>query len=333
MTRDQLVTELCEKAEQLVIDHGMLHEDVAKAIRNHLLTHADALPKIPILYNDCYGGFGYSKEYKSFKKGKSLSGYDGVMAFGKQLQQQFPVIYKVLYLIKYLELEGTVYKTCNLVDAKSERQWIGSEQERLEELTGTGTIDTPDFQQYFNAKDQQTAVHCENLSDRGLQVIKKDLSEDMSRVSKKILHLEDCLSEVPKILEEDILQWAESSTEERKDQNRKKFRSMLRWTGEVSEDPSFMEILHTSESWADHRLCREPKLKFAIAYAKVLAQTVDSKVHSIVDLNDKSVQDQALWALGSKAASGQHADIQVKWVPQLVTYNISDYDGKQSVHW
>lgn len=76
MTCDQLVTELCKKAEQLVIDHGMLHEDVAKANRNHLLTKAEALPKIPVLYNDCYGGFGLSEEFETFEKGKALSGYE-----------------------------------------------------------------------------------------------------------------------------------------------------------------------------------------------------------------------------------------------------------------
>ncbi len=334
MTCDQLITKLCKKAEQIVIDHGMLHKDVEKAIRNHLLKKAEALPKIPVLYNDCYGGFGFSEEYELFEREKALCGYEGVMAFGKQLQQQFPTIYKVLYLVEYLELDRRVSDICSLVDDKSEMQWIRAEQQRLEALTGLGTIDTPDWQQYYRAKAQQTSVPCGDLSDRGLTVFKTDLSEDLSIVCKQILHQEGSLSEVPKILQEDILRWAETTMQERKDQNSRKLQSIMRFTN-VSAEPSFMKIIcsSTPEAWANHRLCRKPKLQLAIAYAKVLAQQVDSKIHDLVDVNDKSVQNRAVWALGSKAASGQYADIQVEWVPQLVTYDISDYDGKQSIHW
>ena len=58
MQRDKILQELCGKAVDLVLNHGIRHKDITKAVRDESLTEAEELPKVPVIYNGCYGGFG-----------------------------------------------------------------------------------------------------------------------------------------------------------------------------------------------------------------------------------------------------------------------------------
>lgn len=52
--------------KDLVKEQGVKHRDLIKVIRETLLEESKNLPKIPVLYCSSYGGFGYSLQFKAF---------------------------------------------------------------------------------------------------------------------------------------------------------------------------------------------------------------------------------------------------------------------------
>ena len=62
----EAVVQLVEAAVELVLHHNILPAEITGAISKRLREEAEHLPKLEVLYNDTYGGFGYSQGFKEY---------------------------------------------------------------------------------------------------------------------------------------------------------------------------------------------------------------------------------------------------------------------------
>lgn len=327
MERERLLEELCGKAAELVLEHNMRHEEVAKAIRDHLLHRAEALPKLPVLYNGCYGGFGLSKEFKAFRAGKEVQGYDAILEFGRHLQERHPEVYRVLYLVEVLGLKRLVSDLCHLYDTERDLEWTQQQLEGLTLSAGNGKMDEMSNQQFYRSKSKLSSLDCSVLSTTGKSSLKERLDESVGFLSQQLDWQKQKQLDGSEVLRSDVAHWAETTFHERRGSGRAAL-------GSTEETNTLMQILNdTPEHWPACEIFQKENWKLAIKYAKSLVDFPENKVHSIVNLEDESAHDKTVWVLGSRGASGEYADLKVTWVPQLVKYTIYDYDGLQSVRW
>ena len=329
MERERLVEELCSSAEKLVVEHGMRHEEVAKAIRDYLLTKAEDLPKIPVLYNDCYGGFGLSQHFKQFRKGKGLEAYEAVLEYGRHLQKRFPEVYRILYLVEHLHLaDGVVSSICTRVNTKNDLVWAQRQLQLLEGTKGSGSIDEMSAKQYYQSKAKHSNFNLAALSSTGLSCLEESLNKSMGHWPEQLTWLnKQQFANIPEVLRRDIASWADSNPQEQTGRQRSSEDAL---TGRQS----LVQCLETTpHAWPKHRLFQDNDWALSISYARFLSASSDNDVHSIIDLKCKSAHEKTSWALGRRAASGEFAELNVKWVPQLVSYKVQDYDGLQEVSW
>lgn len=61
-----LKSQLADIAANLCLDYNVKQSEIYELIRATLLNKVNELPKQRVLYNACYGGFGFSKEFNSF---------------------------------------------------------------------------------------------------------------------------------------------------------------------------------------------------------------------------------------------------------------------------
>ena len=165
MQRDKILKELCGNAADLVLNHGMRHEEILEAVRDELLTKAEELPKVPVIYNGCYGGFGYSTEVKQFRKGRHMTAYQSIVNFGQSLRELFPCIYSVLYLVSHLELKKRIeHLLCELIDTKRDLAWLQLQLHHLDSAEGFGYVDTVPAKQFHQSKAKQSSFDIDALS-------------------------------------------------------------------------------------------------------------------------------------------------------------------------
>lgn len=66
---------------------GVSHSALKQMIRASFLERSQGLPREPVVYNNCYGGFDFSPGFDRFCRmyGDAFSEYDCVVAFGRFL--------------------------------------------------------------------------------------------------------------------------------------------------------------------------------------------------------------------------------------------------------
>lgn len=62
----EAIAQLSEVAVDLGLHHNTHPSEITQAISKRLLEEAEDLPKLEVLYNKTYGGFGYSEEFEAY---------------------------------------------------------------------------------------------------------------------------------------------------------------------------------------------------------------------------------------------------------------------------
>lgn len=82
-----------QQTVDIALQNDVSHRALTDHLRNLLFEKSNNLPRIPILYSDTYGGYGYSKAFTAFCQDQPRNrykAYTAVVGFGKFICQELP---------------------------------------------------------------------------------------------------------------------------------------------------------------------------------------------------------------------------------------------------
>lgn len=81
----------------VAVECNVPHEKVQSCLRRAFLERSRDLPRFPVIYSVAFGGFGYSKSFKSLMSGDDdrRDAYDEIVAYGKLLCEEMPALQNI----------------------------------------------------------------------------------------------------------------------------------------------------------------------------------------------------------------------------------------------
>lgn len=126
-SKESLIRDLNNIVTKLMCNHGVKHKSIKDEIFKTIKDKSSELPKLQVLYNNTYGGYGYSKDFEDFKANNlddtELEEYDVceyrvavvklVERYGAYCKERYPLIVKKINIYNQYCL-GDVFKNAEL---------------------------------------------------------------------------------------------------------------------------------------------------------------------------------------------------------------------------
>lgn len=132
--KNQLRKSLLSIVERLVVTHDVAQDDIGFAIKRRLLKLSRKLPKVKVLYSDCYGEFELSDQFLNFRKehappvagGKKNAQRRTALVplmplFGQQMANEHPKMMAAITHYHRYHLNDDVVNSCWSVEHSQER--------------------------------------------------------------------------------------------------------------------------------------------------------------------------------------------------------------------
>lgn len=357
---------LTDIAIDLFTKYGMKQKAMYDLIKNSILEHVNHLPLRRVLYNDCYGGFGYSKEFKDFVNDVtgacettkepnflSHSSREAYVAhigpFGKssitKVSESFECFKDAIYIFHKYNF-NKIAKLINVIH--------GREYE-LKNLTRNGEflqrfLESSPFEPTINSEMYlQPTEWClmfskcnfERYKPSDLKVLlEKHMNGDfVNKLTQHIDHarLEICQT-IPDVMLTEISNFVIAQKKERKENyakdplfymSNKDRKSFLR----SIEKYGFESSLH----WCQQTYYDQDVIQYLLNKYKYIKKNEDSQVvYDCVTetyiLTDNALIAQMEETFGLLCASGPYAKLCIAEIPDLVDYKIGEYDGTENVY-
>jgi hypothetical protein len=363
----------------LLRDHGIRQSNIYEWVLNAMKAHVAQMPMVRVLYNNCHGGYGFSKEFmmflneknnclkekldeSAFGNGSESSGADDtvssnetssececdceacceeyyehhrikavkdIVPFAKYIleKEEFKGLKDVLYMYHKYQFE-TVLKCATQIEQNEER--IKNVTKHLQKLRDY--LANPDSKFKASPHSDQLRnlypymltfmeVDCEHYSRRELEDFleevrnKNPTTECKDTISVAKIQVSALVGET---IMKEVLQYVKQETKkERKRVNndsRKSFISQLTKHGWKS-----------TEAWSTfYRSYNMSAMRFIIAKWKPGHDFVSGG-------STQELEDEYYEKFGLLCASDTYACLDIKDVPALVEWKVTDYDGLEKV--
>jgi len=335
---DNLVEKLENITLELVTDHGMDHADIKRIVFKVCSNVSEALPKLRVLYNDTYGGYGYSKDYKEFRAkhleavGKNESTYRGlyeerikdvdcVEAFGKHCKDKYPLIAQMIATYKHHDMATLDFRIKDIVYRRKCMDTIhnalqtttATPEDQFGDETNVGYVfyGTFDFEKAHKYSKESLILWLVEEKNK----ITKSLEESTSYVFNKVGDKTEWLIENYTVVfdeedTDDVLWYKKKKWDEKMTPNNGMVK--LSFVDAIKEyGESHFAI------WKCQGHFRQDVMRFLLKHPDVIP-LVDSELCKDIDI-------------GLVFASGEYCKLQVGEAPQLLDWWIGEYDGKEGI--
>jgi hypothetical protein len=126
-SKDVIKRQLLDNMKNLLVNHGVSHKEIIDDIHDEIIELSKTLPKFEVLYNNAYGGYGFSKEFILFVKQNQQEStesinpyeyrYDNVfrrqavqyiLPFGQYILDKYPILKAILVIYHHSNLNDIV---------------------------------------------------------------------------------------------------------------------------------------------------------------------------------------------------------------------------------
>ncbi len=332
-----LIEQFRSIAKTLVKYHALKHSQLKQELFDTIKQLSNELPTIQILYNDTYGGYGYSKDYERFKKNVKLPpsniNYNGIFAsrvqevkyikeYGKYCKGKYPLVAQMIATYKSRDLGNIFWQ---VISVKNHETDLNNLQATLKTI-----IDTPDTS--FGSESDVHYVYFHNFE---IQKVEKYNKESLvlwclQKKTEIAKELEDKICNIHTLLgkcADFIIKNYEVMFEEEKSQEEIPWYDKKKWHEKLSPKnglrrKSFTEAIEDyGEShfaiWKCQLHYKEVVMRFLLKHPDVIP------LESSNDCDDLDV--------GLLCASSAYCKLKIDDVPQLLDWSIGEYDGLEQV--
>lgn len=346
--------DLTQVVKKLIVQDGVKHNQILTHIRSVLVDLGKQLPKVQVLYNCCYGGFGFSDEFVEFVKQHNAQAdeYDFdarteyvqfIRPFGEFILSKYPMFRRMVMLSRYHGIDDMV--SCarkvfihkNIVDNYEKRRallqsylnnpYLHGNKNRVNDqsLFDVLVCDYPDLSDYTRETYEYFIAKVNERIENS--------QADLKCVKDKYVSL-NC-DKLYEQLEPIVYQMSMEKDDvgNREQKNSKGIADLLKAHGEQDAGiwynfrddrlneytMRFMRIMHQDYE--------EPMLKEdgdRDVYDFLVSQ-------SIIQVPD-DMYDKIVLNVGLVCASDRYCSLDIHEIPPYVEWDVSEYDGRERIH-
>ena len=352
--------ELTRVVRDLVLHHGARHEDINKCVRDVIVELSREFPKVRVLYNAAYGGYGLSDAFLNFLADRGLENVTGygsneerVMAvnhiadFGKAMLSRHRIVRRMLMAAVYYGIETMARCAIASQVWQSEGRTLENSKARLEEhmrspwMHGSKTLDGDDGMGLYTMMSCMTSCITGYTQDTYASVLAKVVAS-IDQTAERL----KCTNETYRNDHPDLL-WDELYGD---------LEAIAHTIKKDSESASPICFLKAIEKYGerDHHIwCSNTQTYFdevAMRYVRIkhndheydeqrAAAAEDEHPHAFYDfLVTKTaidlpadVYDKLVEIVGLMCASDQYCCLKIALVPYYANWYIHEYDGRENV--
>lgn len=303
--KDKL-NKVCELVHDLVMNRGMKQNVIYKMVTKYLTQQAGD-NKQYVLFNDCYGGFSFSKQFQTFTNvyEERENMRDHVISFGKHLFDKYPTIARMVAFYLSDDMNAKINEAYSFHHFTKKRHYLTTNISTLEAMAPTLPPFVKNNRSYTYLYDSCYIGDIDKIfTDTGdvtvAELISK-LRNDLSRAEKEIDRRKDAVDH--KL----VAFWNIQSQQQSSNTNKEgiSFLDAVEKYGDNNED-----------IWANQSMLN----KTAMRYLTLNPPPADIVLH-----------EDTFETLGLLGASDKYASLKFAEVPAGLSWYIHEYDGQERV--
>jgi len=332
---------LCNSAWSLIKDYGYSMKKVFETIKKKIEEKSKDLPPIPVLYNGCYGGYALSEAFLSFVNEKSPQVFhnmcrmsdnecrilygEHIIPYGKYIENKYPIVYDMIRILHTSNISNIITHMEMLVHKMKSYDTIDFNMKRLNDY-----LENPLPIKPIDTSSKPGKYILLTLIDP--QLYRYDL--EALRTFKESIDLDniksECLLAIDTLRSSDILTYVPDSIQTFIENFLKALRPSDISIGSKMEFMKAVDLYGEIDPaiW-DHQNYGESKTFKFLTHAINHAPDVYNFFSSVHTESDK--EEDIYQKVGLLCASGPYASLEIAYIPPYMPWNISEYDGIESI--
>jgi hypothetical protein len=331
---DEDTKQLQELVKDLVLNKGISHKSIKLLVQQSIEEAVKTLPDIPVLYCACYGGYGYSTQYKDFKREykarntlsnehekyisnnhcfiSRVQNVQIIEAYGKQCELDFPGIAKMITIYNTYNLSevyADIAKYCYYLDEINGNKMVAQLVSSTSEAQFGENISV-NYVPYFKYK-LQPAHLCSDILKYSKTALEEKIEKDREKFSELHIELEMKLdsSKVHKCWKKMVKIFKEEKE-----------------LKETMQKLSFMDAIkyYSPEHfaiWKCQNIYNEEAMHF------LLREDID-----VLDVDNATLCDGEHYRkIGCLFGSGRYCQLEIGYVRPYIDWRINEYDSKEQI--
>jgi hypothetical protein len=303
---DELLQRLKDTVIDLVQVHNVKHKTIKKEIYNYLKELSDKLPKIQVLYNGVYGGYGYSKQFSEYidqdqdhnSKSSRISHISKIKEFGAICKSSYSFVTKLIAIYNKYDLGKVFTKIAKLENNNKEitkyNEMLKLIQETDDNLFGSDDITYMScyYSQFLKHDKQKLITYIQN---------------ELQKLQSQDLQIPEFILENYNVVFDKEIQYHKYNMKITKEEGV----ISITFIDAINEYAEVSFGIWTCQNYYDKKAMR-----FLIKYY----DRFETDINYCTDLE-----------MGLLCANSQYCKLCIGEAPQLLDWYIGEYDGLESI--
>jgi hypothetical protein len=357
---------LTDIAIDLFTKYGIKQKVMYDLIKKSILEHVSYLPSRRVLYNDCYGGFGYSKEFRDFvndvtgaceiTKEPNVRSHSlreayvaHIVPFGKfsitKVSESFECFKDAIYIFHKYNF-NKVAKLINVIhDKEYELKNLTRNGELLQRFLESSPIETTiNPEMYLQPTEWCLMFSKCNFERYKLVDLKVLLDKHMNGdfINEITQHIDRVRLEICQIIPDVMLTEVSNFVIAQKKKRKESYAKDTLFYMSNKDRTSFLRSIEkygfeSNTHWCQQTYYEQDIIQYLLDKYKYIRKDEDSQV--VYDCvaetyisTDNALITQMEETFGLLCASGPYAKLCIAEIPALVDYKIGEYDGTENVY-